>query len=183
MNKSTHNCGKYQNDSAFIQQISAQSRRAGLTVSAPIRHGRIGWSREVKNMSICSCKCNCTTAAIVASLIIGIIAAFLQITAVITVTPVFLWVALGIAVGFLGILILTSGYSCCTRGSECRCAALDALLIAILGTVLFAVILLAVGIEATSVVSAVLVGILLFFLALTLTEAACYVRQITGCAQ
>jgi uncharacterized membrane protein (DUF485 family) len=57
------------------------------------------------------------------------------------------------------------------------------LLIAILGTVQFSVVLLAVGIVATSVLSAILVGILLFFLTLTLTAAACYVRQTAGCDQ
>ena len=127
--------------------------------------------------------CNCTTVAVVVSLIAGIITAFLQITAVITVTPVFLWVVLGIAVGFLGILTLNAGSSCCVRSSECRCAALDALLTAILGSILFSVILLAVGIVATSVVSAILVGILLFFLSLTFTEAACYVRTLAACDQ
>ena len=134
-------------------------------------------------MSICNCKCNCAVAAVVVSRIVGIIAAFLQITAVITVTPAFLWVALGIAVGFLGILTMTAGTTCCIRANECRCAALDALLGAILGTVLFAIILLAVGIVATSVGSAILVGILLFFLSLTFTEAACYIRTLAACGQ
>ena len=132
-------------------------------------------------MSMCSCKCNCTIAAVVASLIVGIITAFLQITAVITVTPVFLWVALGIGVVYLGILTLTAGTSCCVRPGECRCMALDTLLTAILGTILFSVILLAVGIVATSVISAILVGVLLFFLSLTFAEAACYVRTLAAC--
>ena len=132
-------------------------------------------------MSMCNCRCNCTIAAVVTSLVVGIITAFLQITAVITVAPVFLWVAFGIAVGFLGILTLTAGTSCCVRTDECRCAALNGLLLAILGTILFSVILLAVGIVATSVVSAILIGILLFFLSLTLTEAACYVRALAAC--
>lgn len=134
-------------------------------------------------MSMCNCKCNCTLAAVVGSLIVGIIAAFLQITGVITVTPVFLWVALGIAVGFLGILTLRAGNSCCIRNSECHCSALNALLLAILGTILFSVILLAVGITATSVLSAIGVGILLLFLSLVFTEAACYVRSLATCDQ
>jgi len=134
-------------------------------------------------MSMCSCKCSCTAAAVVGSLIVGIITAFLQITGVITVTPVFLWVALGIAVGFLGILTLRAGNSCCIRNSECLCGALNVLLLAILGTLLFSVILLAVGITATSVLSAILVGILLFFLSLVFTEAACYVRSLAACDQ
>ena len=101
----------------------------------------------------------------------------------ITVAPAFLWVALGIAVGFLGILTLTAGTSCCVRAGDCRCAALNALLAAILGTILFSVILLAAGIVATSIISAILVGILVFFLTLTFTEAACYVRALAACDQ
>lgn len=130
-------------------------------------------------MSLCNTRFNCTVAAIIASLIVGIITAFLQITAVITVTPVFLWVAFGIAVGFLGILAVATASTGATQ--PCRCSTLNTLLIAILGTVLLAVILLAVGIVATSVVSAILVGLLLFFFTLTLTGAACYVRCLTGC--
>ncbi len=132
-------------------------------------------------MSICNCKCNCTIAAIVSSLIIGIITAFLQITGVITVGIAFLWVAFGIAVGTLGILLLTAGTSCGVRPCGCHCTSLRTLLTAILGTILFAVVLLAVGIVAASVLSAILVGILLFFLALTLTGAACYVLCLAAC--
>lgn len=125
----------------------------------------------------CNCRCSCTVAALVVSAIIGVIGAFLQITGVITLTPVFLWVAFGIAVGLLGLLVL----SVRCRAEGCTCSALDALLAAILATVLLAVILLAAGITATSIVSAVLVGLLLFSLALTITAAACYVRQVSGC--
>lgn len=125
----------------------------------------------------CNCRCSCTVAALVVSAIIGVIGAFLQITGVITLTPVFLWVAFGIAVGLLGLLVL----SVRCRAEGCTSSALDALLAAILATVLLAVILLAAGITATSIVSAVLVGLLLFSLALTITAAACYVRQVSGC--
>lgn len=55
-------------------------------------------------MSLFSCdsKCNCTIAAIIVSAIVGVVTAFLQITGVITVAPVFLWVVFGIAVVYLG---------------------------------------------------------------------------------
>ena len=49
----------------------------------------------------CNCRCSCTVAALIVSAILGVLAAFLQITGVITATPVFLWVALGIAVVYL----------------------------------------------------------------------------------
>ena len=131
-------------------------------------------------MSLCSCKCNCTAAAVIASGILGILGAFLQITGVITITPVFLWVAAGTAAAFLGLLLLRGG--CCgPDGGLCVCTALKAMLAGILGTILFALILLVVGIVATSVVSAILVGLTLFFLALTISAAACYVAAASGC--
>ena len=127
----------------------------------------------------CNCRCDCTLAALVVSAILGVIGAFLQITGVITLTPVFLWVALGIAVGLLGLLVLSA--RCRTEASLCTCSALNALLAGILGTVLLSAILLAVGITATSVISAILVGLLLFAFALAIGSAACYVRQVSGC--
>ena len=129
-------------------------------------------------MPTCNCnfRCSCTVAAVIASVILGVVAAFLQITGVITVTPVFLWVAFGVAVGYLGILLSTAGQ----EDAEC-CAAVRTILAGILGTILFSVILLAVGITATSVVSAILVGLLVLFAALTVTGTACFVRCVSDC--
>ena len=136
-------------------------------------------------MSMCSCryKSNCVIAALIVSLIIGIVTSFLQITAVITITPVFLWVLFGIAVGLLGILLLSSSLQ--SRAGTCvdQCAILNTVLIGILGTILFAVVLLAVGIVATSVISAILIGLLLFSFSLALTALACYVRCVLNCAE
>lgn len=129
----------------------------------------------------CGCRCGCTGAALIASAILGVLTAFLQITGVITVTTAFLWVALGIAVVYLGVQVLASARADCPERSACRCAALNALLAGILGTILLSLILLSVGIVATSVVSAILVGLLLFFLSLALTGTACYVRVLSGC--
>ena len=53
---------------------------------------------------------------------------------------------------------------------------LNTLLAGVLG-----VILLAVGIVATSILSAILVGVLLFFFSLTLTSTACLVRSLADC--
>ena len=131
-------------------------------------------------MALCNCKCSCTAAAVIASVIVGVLTAFLQITAVITVTPAFLWVVFGIALGYLGIILLRGG--CCGGDTGlCGCAALNGLLVGILGTVLLALVLLAVGIVATSVLSAILVGLTLFFFALTVSATACYVRALSGC--
>lgn len=134
-------------------------------------------------MSLISCnsRCRCTLAAIIASVIVGVVAAFLQITGVITVAPVFLWVVFGIAVVYLGVLVVATALARRTEAAECVCSALNALLIGILGAILFAVVLLAVGIVATSVLSAILVGILLFFFTLTLASSACLVRSLASC--
>ncbi len=129
----------------------------------------------------CNCRCSCTGGAVIASAIIGVLTAFLQITGVITVTPAFLWVAFGIAVVYLGVLVVAAALAGCPERSACRCTALNALLVGILGTILLALVLLSVGIVATSVVSAILVGLLLFFLTLVLTSSACYVRALAGC--
>lgn len=129
----------------------------------------------------CNCRCSCTAAALIAGVIVGVIAAFLQITGVITVTAAFLWVVFGIAVVYLGVLAVAAALTRRMQQSQCMCAALNAVLIGILGTVLFALVLLAVGIVATSVVSAILVGLLLLFFTLTLASTACYVKSLSDC--
>ena len=133
------------------------------------------------SMCNCGCKCNCTVAAVIVSAIIGVLAAFFQITGVIVATPVFLWVVLGLAVVYLGILMVSSALACGCEIPMRTCTALNELLIGILGTVLFAVILLGVGIVATSVINAILAGLLLFFASLLLTGSVCLVRSLFDC--
>ena len=133
------------------------------------------------SMMNCNCRCSCTLAAIFVSIVIGVITAFLQITAVITVIPAFLWTVFGIAVGYLAILLIASGRCHCEGLRECECEALNTAIIGALGTVLFSLILLAVGIVATSVVSAILVGITVGAFALLLTATACLIRKLYRC--
>lgn len=131
-------------------------------------------------MSICGCnfRCGCTAAALIASLLTGVIGAFLQITAAITLTTVIYWVLLGSAVAELGILTLTAGdHQLCT----CSCAALNAVLLGILGTILFAGILLVVTFPATSILGAIAVGALFASFALIITATVCLVRALNGC--
>ena len=133
------------------------------------------------SMNNCCTRCRCVVAALIAAAVIGVLTAFLQITAVVTVTPAFLWVALGIAVAYLAVLTVTAALRRRTESGACLCAGLNAALAGVLGTALLAVVLLAVGITATSVISAILVGLLLFFLTLTLAGTACLVRSLTDC--
>lgn len=121
----------------------------------------------------------CIGAGVIASLIIGIIAAILRFTAVITLTPAFLWVTLGVAIVYLGIFLLTSGGR--VFASECVCSSLSAVLTGILGTVLTSVILLGITFVATSVLGAIISGALLFFFSLTITSAVCLIKCKYGC--
>lgn len=129
------------------------------------------------------CKSSCPLAAVITSVIVGVVTAFLQITGTVTVTPAFLWVVFGIAVVYLGVLVVAAALSGRGEASGCFGTALNALLIGILGTALFAVVLLAVGVVATSILSAVLAGVLLFFFWLTLTSSACLVRSLADCSR
>ena len=132
----------------------------------------------------CSCSCNrgaqCSLLAIAASVIIGIITTLLTITAVITVTPAFLWVVLGIAVVYLAVnLVVAATVRCC---GTCRCSdtPLSLVLTGILGAILTSVILLAVSFAATSVIGAIITGALLFFFSLFITSTACLIRCLAG---
>ena len=131
---------------------------------------------------VCRCRTSCTTWALIASIIIGVVTAFLQITGVILATPAFLWVALGVAVVYLGIQTVAAALARRRDSTGC-CRQLGTVLAGILGTILFSVVLLAVGVVATSILSAILVGVLLFFLALTVTGTACQIRCLTECGE
>lgn len=128
----------------------------------------------------CNCKFNCTLAAVIASVVIGVVAAFLRVTAVITVAPAFYWATLGIAAIYLLGALITSVLVRRTNKC-CICPAVSALLAGVLGTALFSAVLLAVDIAATGIISAILTGLLLFFLALIFTGTACLVKCLAGC--
>ena len=129
----------------------------------------------------CGPRCTCSLAAVLASAAIGIITAFLQITAAITITTPFLWAVLGVALVYLAVLLATAAFTQCTKG--CACTALNTVLTGILGTVFFGIVLLAFGIIATSVVSAVLVGLLAASFSLIVTGSACFVKGCARCGE
>lgn len=130
----------------------------------------------------CNCTVNCPLLSIVASIIIGIITAFLRITAVITTTPAFLWVVLGIAVVYLAIILISLTL---IRGPDtrldCLCPILSTLLAGILGAILLSIVLLAIEFVATSIIGAIITGLLLAFLSLIFTSTACLVKCIARC--
>ena len=132
----------------------------------------------------CSCglRCNCPVAAALVSVLLGVVAAFLQITGTITVTPAFLWVVLGVAIGYLAVFVVATAAARKDGRQQCLCSSLGTLLAGIIGSVLFSVILLAVGIVATSVLSAILVGLTALSFFLTVLSAACLLRYLADCS-
>lgn len=127
-----------------------------------------------------SCRPDCTVIAVVASFVIGIIAAFLTITATITLTPAFLWVLLGVSVVYLAVSLISAALS---RNERCDglCSIITALLVGVLGTILLSIVLLAIAFAATSIIGAILTGALLFFFFLVVTSTACLVRCFFNC--
>ncbi len=132
------------------------------------------------SLTNCTCRFSCTVISVIAAVILGVIAAFAQISGAVTVTPVFLWTALAIGVVSSWAVLNAAALVRRSNVSGC-CDSVSGLLGGILGTILFAAILLAVGVVATSVVSAILVGILVFFLTLIFGNTACYIRCLTSC--
>lgn len=129
----------------------------------------------------CNCRCRCTTAAIIVSLILGIIAAFLQITSVIAIAPIFLGISFAVAILYLGLLVLSAAFQRRNEESECRCPGLNTILVGILGTILFSLVLLLIDVPAASVIGAILVGLLVFFFSLIFTATACFIRTLFDC--
>lgn len=134
-------------------------------------------------MSNCGCYCraNCAGIAIVASIIIGIIAGMLRFMAVITVTPAFLWVVFGIAIVYLAISLIISGYSACSGSNRCKCATMPVFLTGILGTILTSLILLGIEFVATSVIGAIITGLLLAFFSLFIISTVCLIKCQSNC--
>ncbi len=132
-------------------------------------------------MTNCNCRFNCTGIGVIASIIVGVVTAFLTFSATITVTPAFLWVLFGIAVVGLGLLLLYSVLLRRGNTRECICNILPTVLTGILGTILASVILLGITFAATSILGAVITGALIFFFSLIVTSIACLVSCTAGC--
>lgn len=133
----------------------------------------------------CNCNrsagpCNCTAISVIASIIIGLLTGFLTFSATITVGTAFLWVAFGIAVVYLLVILLGSAHAN-GNSKACICYNLPFLLVGILGTILTSLILLAVGFAATSVIGAIITGFLLLFFTLTITQTACLTVCLADC--
>ena len=123
----------------------------------------------------CGCTRDCVFWGLIVSLAIGVLVAFLRVTAVITLGTTALVVALGYAAVYLALLTIFR------RSAGC-CRALLALLIGLLGTILTALILLAFSFAATSIIGAIITGLLAASVTLSLTASGCYIRCDADCA-
>lgn len=131
----------------------------------------------------CNCKSECSIGAIIVSIIIGVVTAFLRFSAVITLTPAFLWVLFGISIVYLAITPITLAIIQSFSLRECICSVLPVLIAGILGTILLSVVLLAIEFVATSVLGAILTGALLTFFSLTVTSVACITKCTARCSE
>ena len=139
---------------------------------------------EVNDMTSSNCctpRCSCTVLAVVGSILVGIVTAVLVTTATVVLTPAFLWVLLGTSVGLLPFLLLYAALA--RREFACTCRALTATLVGILGTVLFAILLLGITLPATGFLLPFFAGLALFFFALTLSSLVCLIRCTSGCGE
>ncbi len=135
------------------------------------------------NNCSCSCRNNCVGIAVIVSAVIGIITAFLTISATIAVAPAFLWVLFGVAVVYLGLTLIAAPAIRSTGVRGCVCDIVPVLLTGILGTILAAIVLLGIAFAATSIVGAIITGLLLAFFSLVITSTACLVKCAAGCGE
>ena len=133
-------------------------------------------------MCNCNWRFNCTLTAVITAVIAGVVAAFLQILGIVTLTTAFVVGALITGAAYLSIgVVAAANLRRSDTRSCCVCRTLNTALVGVLGTILTSLVLLAVGITATSVFSAVLVGLLFFFLWLTVAASACFIRCAADC--
>lgn len=131
----------------------------------------------------CFCKRDCTAWAVIISIVVGILAAFLQITAVIDLPIAAFIGVLGVAIAFLAILLIVSALTRRSEPVSCLCSAVSAALLGALGSAATAIVLLAIPFAATSILGAIIVGLFAASFTLLLTATACLVRCLTGCNQ
>lgn len=129
----------------------------------------------------CGCRRDCTFFAVIASIIIGVVTAFLRFAAVISVTPAFLWVLFAIAVAYLALTPITLALIRRYGATCCICRVLPSLLTGILGTILTSVILLSIAFAATSIIGAIITGLLLLFFTLTVVSVSCLATCAARC--
>lgn len=132
----------------------------------------------------CIRKMGCSALGVVVSLISGVVALVLNITGTITVLPIFAWIGFGVAIGLLIVTLLIVASTDEERKERgCICRALSKLQLGALGTILTALILLAVDFGGISVIGAIIYGAFIFFFVLLITSVICLARCYAECGE
>ncbi len=134
-------------------------------------------------MNICGCrtKCDCTLFAVIASVIVGIVTAFLSFSVTLAVPAFVYWIFFGVALVLLAVSLISAPLACRCKENFCTCASLTTFLAGVLGTVLFSLVLLLIDLTA-GILASLLTGLLFGFFTLTVTSVACIVRNLFDCA-
>jgi len=124
---------------------------------------------------------SCLAAGITAGILLGVAAGLLFFFGVITNLTIALWVAFGV-----GIFTLVSSFGAALLtpvwiSRKCFCRSNNALLTGGIGLVITTVIALSTGIAAGSILSAILIGLVAFFLLLSVAALICFIICITRC--
>lgn len=128
-----------------------------------------------------SCRYNCTGLGLIASIILSVVAAFLTFAGRVAITAAFSWVALGIGVVGLVVLLIYTALLRRTAPRDCVCSILPTAIIGSLGTIVAALVSLGITIVAASITGAIISGGLILFLFLYLTSVACLTTCTAGC--
>lgn len=131
--------------------------------------------------SNCNSHVDCSLLSVAAAVVVGLVAAIAQFTAIITLTTVFYIVAFGIAVLFLAVLLALVPVLYRVACGSCCASNIKVVTTGILGAIFTSVILIAVGFTATSVLGAVFVGLLAAFLTLAVTGVVCAINCASIC--
>ena len=128
----------------------------------------------------CENRLSCTLGSITASIIVGIVAAFLRYFAVIAPTAAFWWVLFGIAVVYPAVILL-AGSACGGYEGACVCSVLPGILTGIAGTIVASLVLLGITFAATSIIGAIITGLALGFFTLLIASILCLIVCKAGC--
>ena len=132
----------------------------------------------------CNCKTGCTALGFIVGLVVGVVALVLTITGTIAVLPLFAWIGFGIAVGLLIVTFLVAAFTDESRRERgCICKALSTLQLGALGTILTALVLLAVDFGGITTIGAIVYGAFFFFFIFLLNSVICLARCYAECGE
>lgn len=135
---------------------------------------------EKMSFICCDNRRYCTIAAIIVSTIVGIVFAFTLISGGVVIDPIYVSVALGVGLVYLAATLIAVAIASLRFRGMGASSELIALIIGILGTIIFSIVVYLVGVTAVTVGLAVLVGFLGAFFALMITSTICFIKYLAN---